>query len=101
METVIASCLIFLGASVVLLALSALGLWVLDWFNHRVIIPWVVRIEQAEYDRLRRLLRQDACWFHEDPPTMALLHEIASTSYEVSRARENWRKARRPTKGDE
>lgn len=99
MDSVLGSCLIFLGSAVVLLGIASLGAWVFDWFNRRVILPWVVRIEQAEYDRLRRLLRQDAVWFYEDPPTMALLHEIASSSYEVSRARENWRKAR-ATKGD-
>lgn len=100
MATVLGSSLIVIGAVVVVLILLALCAVVLDWFHRRVVIPWVVRVEQAEHDRLRVRLRYDAWWFSEDTPTMALLNEMASPCYDVAHARENWRKAR-ATKGDE
>ena len=94
MATVLGSCLIVLGAAVVFAALLGAGAYTLDWLHRRVVEPWRVRVAQAEYDRFRDRLMTDSWWFSEDPPTMALVQEMASTIYDVSRARENWRRAR-------
>lgn len=94
MATVLGSCLIVLGSAVALLVLIAAGAYILDWLNRRVVEPWRFRVAQAEYERFRERLMTDAWWFSEDPPTMALVMEMASTGYDVSRARENWRRER-------
>lgn len=94
MATVLGSCLIVLGAAVVFVALLGAGAYTLDWLHRRVVEPWRVMVAQTEHDLFRDRLMADSWWFSEDPPTMALVQEMASTTYDVSRARENWRLAR-------
>lgn len=97
--TLLEGLLLVLGFLVVVLVLGAAGLGVIAWFDRRVIVPWVVRVGQAEHDRRNARIRDDSCWFSEDEPTRLLLLEMSESGWDVGHARERWRKRRRGLEG--
>lgn len=97
--TLLEGLLLVLGFLVSVLVLGAAGLGVFAWFDRCVIVPWVIRISQAEHDRRNARIRDDSWWFSEDEPTRLLLLEMSDSGWDVGRARERWRKRRRELEG--
>jgi hypothetical protein len=83
------------GFVAVLLLAVAVFLWLIEWFQRRVVIPWQDQQRGIGQHDVRDRLMRDANWFSEDPATYNLIVALAQDSSDVSRTHDIWREQRK------
>lgn len=83
-----------MGGAVLILVLALVGWGILSACD-KILSRHYERGQQAQFEKDRRVLRDQSRWFSEDKATFQLLCDLADDGVDIGRIREAWRDSRR------